>query len=290
VKTLWHYAAAMPFEPDLARYFDRIDCPCPPWPDLAGLNAIVFAHVCSIPFESIDVLLGRPIDLDPARVEHKLLVERRGGYCFEQNTLLLHVLQALGYTVTPIAARVRLGRGRQEIPAKTHVFLRVEIDGESWLADVGVGGFSLTSAIRLCLDEPQQTPHETRRIQAEGSWQGVELRSPDARLFHQVHVEDAWHDICDFTLAPMHEIDRELGNWYTSAHPRSHFKDRLMVARGTPDGRKTLLNRRFTQRRAGREPEMIEVQTPDELNALLEREFGIVVPGGARIECAGLEW
>jgi N-hydroxyarylamine O-acetyltransferase len=282
--------STMPFEPDLARYFERINCRCPSWPDLAGLNAIVLAHVCSIPFESIDVLLGRPIDLDPARVEHKLLVERRGGYCFEQNTLLLRVLQALGYTVSPIAARVRLGNARSEVTAKTHVFLRVEMDGESWLVDVGVGGFSLTSAIRLRLDEPQETSHEPRRIQAEGTWRGLELRSPDARLFHQVHFEDAWHDICDFTLAPMHDIDRELGNWYTSAHPRSHFKDRLMVSRATPDGRKALLNRRFTHRQKGRATIAYKVESPTELNALLEREFGIVVPDAARIECAGLEW
>src|SRR5688572_17969532 len=162
----------MTFEPDLPRYFERIGCAHPRRPDLENLNAVLFAHVCAIPFENLDVLIGRRIDLDPARVQHKLVTERRGGYCFEQNTFFLHVLRALGYSATPISARVRIGRRRDEMPARTHVFLRVELDAQSWLVDVGVGALSPTRALRLELDTPQPTPHETRRIIADGDWQG----------------------------------------------------------------------------------------------------------------------
>ena len=127
----------MVFAADLPLYFDRIGYRGSREPSLATLNAVILAHLQSIPFENLDVLLGRGIDLDPAVVEHKLLRERRGGYCFEQNTLLLHVLEALGFSVKPIGARVRLQRPRDFTPPRTHVFLRLELDGSSWLTSSG---------------------------------------------------------------------------------------------------------------------------------------------------------
>jgi N-hydroxyarylamine O-acetyltransferase len=280
----------MAFTPDLSRYLERIDYAGPTAPSLTHLNAIIFAHVRRIPFENLDILLGRPIDLEPAAVEHKLVTQRRGGYCFEQNTHLMHVLRALGYDVTPIGARVRVGRPRAEVPPRTHVFLRVELPEGSWLADVGIGGFSPCAALRLSLDTVQPTPHEPRRICSEGDWQGLALRAPNARLFHQVYFDDAWHDLCDFTLEAMPEIDRVLGNWYTSAYPTSHFKNRLLAARATADGRLALLNRRFTRRVNGSIVEQRDIPTPDELLDVLAREFGIELPSGTRFQCEGLEW
>src|SRR5262249_17504137 len=130
------------------------------------------------------------------------------------------------------SARVRLQRTRSETPPRTHLFLRVELDGESWLTDVGVGAASLTSAIRLHDDGEQTTPHEPRRIVREGS-----------RLFQQARLGEEGTDVYEFTLEEMPMIDRELANWFTSAHPQSHFKNRLLVARAAPDGvRITLLN------------------------------------------------
>jgi N-hydroxyarylamine O-acetyltransferase len=275
---------------NLSRYFERIAYRGPTTPSLANLNALIFAHVSTIPFENLDILLGRPIELDPAAIEHKLITRRRGGYCFEQNTFLMYVLRALGYRVTPIAARVRVGRARDEIPARTHCFLRVELAEGSWLVDVGVGGLSPCAAVCLTLDIAQETPHERRRITSEGEWRGLELRAPDARLFHEAFFDDAWHDVYDFTLEAMPEIDRELGNWYTSAHPSSHFRSRLVAARATMDGRVTLLNRRFIRRQKGSIVEQRELASPDELLGLLEREFGLAFPAGTRFSCPGLDW
>lgn len=280
----------MVYEPDLDRYFERIQRPRPPRPDLEQLNAIVAAHVCTIPFENLDVLLGRPIDLSPAAVEHKLLVERRGGYCFEQNTLLMHVLRALGFSVTPIGARVRVQRSRSETPARTHVFLRVELADGSWLVDVGVGGLSPACALRLATDVSQPTPHEPRRIVSQGEWRGLGLRAPDAALFHQAYFDEAWRDVCEFTLEEMPEIDRQLANWYTSAHPSSHFKDKLMVALATPTGRKNLLNRRFTRREADGTSQTRVLGSPAELLELLRCEYGISLPAGAELRCPWLDW
>ncbi len=285
-----HYAGCMAFEPDLPRYFHRIGYAGPTVPSLATLNALILAHVSSIPFENLDVLLGRPIVVEPVAIEQKLVVARRGGYCFEQNTLFMFVLRALGFTVTPISARVRAARPRDQTPPRTHVFLRVELPEGSWLADVGVGGLSPTAALRLELDIEQQTPHEPRRLCSDGEWHGLALRAPTAKLYHQAFFEGAWHDVCDFTLEPMHDIDRELANWYTSAHPDSHFKNRLMAARATPTGRITLLNRRLTRRFNGGTAEHHDLQSPDHLLETLAREFDIALPAGTRFNCPALEW
>jgi N-hydroxyarylamine O-acetyltransferase len=88
----------------------------------------------------------------------------------------------------------------------------------------------------------------------------------------------------------MHDIDRELANWYTSAHPSSQFKSRLMAARATPTGRATLLNRRFTRRAKDGSARDHDIKTPAELLDILAREFGLVFPAGTSFECAGLEW
>lgn len=272
---------------DSDAYFDRIGYHGPRTPMLATLDAIVLAHIKAIPFENIDVLLGRGIDLDIDAIADKLVTRRRGGYCFEQNTLLLRVLTGLGFDATPISARVRIQRARDFTPPRTHVFLRVELDGASWLADVGVGGLSPTAALRLTTDAEQPTPHETRRIIAEGDWSGLDqaqpwLRAPNARLFHQALLGDTWADVCEFTLEPMAEIDRELGNWFTSTHPRSHFRDRLMAARATDDGRLTLLDDTFTRRVTKGEAASQVITSPEELLAILAEHFGLELPADTR--------
>ena len=203
------------------------------------------------------------------------------------------MLEALGFRVTLLAARVRVGRPRGEPAPRTHVFLRVELPEGSYLVDVGVGGLSPTAALPLTIDVPLATPHEPRRLVLEGEWEGLRLRSPDARLYHQAQLDGSWQDVCELTLEEMPEIDRVLGNWYTSAHPGSHFKNRLLVARATERGRKTLLNRRFTRRRGpseGGATETREIATPDELLEVLAGEFGIRLPAGTRLACAGLDW
>ena len=266
--------------PDLDAYFARTGYAGPRAPTLPALHAIVAAHASTIPFENLDVLLGRGINLDPAAVERKLIHAKRGGYCFEQNTFLLSVLTALGFAVKPISARVRWQRPRDFTPARTHIFLRIELEGESWLADAGLGSSSLTSAIRLNTDAEQATPHEPRRIVREG-----------AKLFHQARLGDEWHDVCEFTLEEMPAIDRELGNWYTSTHPQSHFRSRLVAARAAPGGvRLTVLNHEFTTRHADGRADKHEIKSPDELLAILEEHFGLRFPPGTRFGPPGSPW
>lgn len=265
---------------DLDRYFARIGLAPRRDATRATLDAIIAAHVATIPFENLDVLLDRKIDLELAAVEQKLVADRRGGYCFEQNLLLLHVLEQIGFAVRPYSARVRLGRPRDFIPARTHLFCAVEIDGRKLLADVGVGGLSPTCALSLDTSERQDTPHEPHRIIFE-----------DGRWFHQALLHDGWADVYEFTREEMPQIDRIVANWYTSTHPESHFRNRLVAARALPDGgRLTLLNRELTVRSRDGIGHTTMIESPDALLTILEERFGLAFPAGTRFRCVGLDW
>jgi len=264
---------------DLDAYFERIGYRGDRAPTLSNLNQIAHAHVRSIPFENLDVLLGAPISLELSAIERKLVTSKRGGYCFEQNTLMLQVLEQLGFTVKPLSARVRYQRPRDFTPARTHVFVRVELD-EPYLVDVGVGAMSPTSALRLNAPGEQETPHETRRLLRE-----------NGLVYHQALLGGVWADLCEFTLEEMPPIDRTVANWYTSAHPDSHFRNRLLAARAGPDGsRVTLLNRELSIRDRSGDAVKHVVQSPAELLSVLDSNFGLRLPSGTRFTCSGLDW
>jgi N-hydroxyarylamine O-acetyltransferase len=265
---------------DLDAYCARIGYHGSRAPTLATLHAIVAGHVATIPFENLDVLLGRSIPLDAGALVQKLVHQRRGGYCFEQNGLLLLVLSSLGFSVTPLSGRVRWERPRDFTPPRTHLLVRIELDGVSWLADVGVGGLSLTSAIRLETEAEQSTPHEPRRIIRE-----------QGRLFHQVRIGTEWLDVCEFTLEEMPPIDRELANWYTSAHPESRFRTRLVASRAGPDGQRlSVLNQDFKIRDAHGRSQTRVLSSPEELLAVLGEQFGLHFPPGTRFDRGMVPW
>ena len=272
----------MSFVPDLDAYFARIGYAGPRQASREVLDAIVLRHVCTIPFENVDVLLGRGIDIDPAAVERKLVHARRGGYCFEQNGYLLHVLGALGFSVRPLSARVRVGRTREEQAPRTHVFVGIDLEGQALLADVGVGGLSPTCSLRLDVEQEQATPHEPRRLLREGAWSGA-LRDPDARIYHQARIGDEWRDVAELTLEQMPQIDRVIGNWYTSAHPSSRFKQVLMVARATETGRVTLLDYELTVRGRDGVAQVTQLASDEAVLEALEAHFGIALPAGTKL-------
>jgi N-hydroxyarylamine O-acetyltransferase len=257
---------------DLDAYLARIGYHGPRAPTLALLRDLTAAHTQAVPFENLDVLLGQRIDLEVDAIFDKLVRRRRGGYCFEQNGLFLHVLTQLGFEARPLSARVRLDRSRDHIPARTHLLVRVELDGQSWLTDVGVGALSLTAPLRLEPDAVQETPHETRRLVREGN-----------RWFHQARLGDAWIDVCELTGEEMPPIDREVANWFTSTHPASHFRNRLVAARAAPGGRRvTLLNRELKLRDRDGRAETRAIDSPQALLAALAEHFGLQFPADTR--------
>lgn len=262
---------------DLEPYFRRIGYAGPREPTLDTLHALTLHHATSIPFENLDVLLGRGIRLEPDAVFRKLVTDRRGGYCFEQNSLLLLVLRQLGYRVTPLGARVRGPIPRDTIPARTHLFLRVHLPDGDWLTDVGTGGSSLTAALPLEFGRELPTPHETRRLE----------RDANGRLFHQMWTGKEWMDVCEFTLEEMHPIDREVANWWTSASPASHFKTGVIAGRARRDGsRVAIRDGAFTHRR-GAEILANEVLTSGaRLLEILAEHFDLRFPAGTTFEPA----
>lgn len=261
-------------------YFTRIGYSGSGAPTLDTLNTLIRLHTTTVPFENVDPVLGRRVHLSEEALERKLVHERRGGYCFEQNGFFQDILTALGYKVRSLGARVRFGRPRDYTPARTHLFGRVELDGEEWLVDVGIGGMSPTCAIRLHVEDEQPTPHEARRIVREGS-----------RYFHQMRMGDEWHDLCEFTLDEMPPIDRELANWYTSTHPDSYFRNNIIAARALPEGgRLNLLNRELTRRWRDGSSEKRIITSHTDLRDTLEREFGLNLAPGTEIACPGLVW
>lgn len=228
----------------LDNYFNRIDYNGSPAADLATLRSLHELHPAAIPFENLDVLLSRSIKLALPDITAKLLEGGRGGYCFEQNGLLLTVMRQIGFTVEPLLARVmwRQPPGTPVGP-KSHMVLRVSIDGEAWLVDVGFGGLVLTAPLRMIADLAQPTQHETFRL--------VEI---EVGFRLEVELEEHWHPIYELSTERTQPIDFEVANWYTSTHPDSRFRNNLMVARATPDTRFTLLNNQLSIRERGAAP------------------------------------
>lgn len=252
---------------DLDAYLRRIGYEGPRAANLQTLRAITTAHVAAIPFENLDPLLGVPVSLDIEAIERKLVNERRGGYCFEQNGLLIAVLRALGYEVSGLIARVLWMKPEDSEVAQTHMLLRVVLDGESWLVDVGFGSMALSGALKLQPDIVQATGNEPfRLLQDDGSWR------------MQARVQDGWHTLYRFDLQPRPPIDYVVANHYTSTYPASHFLHGLIVARTLADRRLGLRNRDFVEHVTGGESVRRTLGSVAQIRQVLQESFGIRLP------------
>ncbi|MBO6514558.1 MAG: arylamine N-acetyltransferase [Phycisphaerales bacterium] len=272
---------------DLDAYLTRINYngPSDHAPTLQTLKSLQLAHACSIPFENLDVLLGRGIDVGIQAIEQKLITSHRGGYCFEHNSLMLHVLRSLGYDAIGLSGRVIFSSPPGVMPARTHLFVRVMLERIPWLVDVGVGGFTPTQPLRMDISEPQETIHDTRRIIKSDE------PTPDGfdHWFHQILINDEWKSVYEFTGEQMLPIDRELGNWWTSASPQSTFRDKIMVARAAEDGsRHTLATRKYAHRHQGEPIKEIDIQSTDQLLEIMDQHFGLRFPAGTKFGIDGL--
>ena len=222
----------------LPRYLARIGYHSALAPTLDVLAALQAAHIAAIPFEAIDALTGAGIDIGAAAVEAKLIGQRRGGYCFEQNGLFLRALRAIGFDAEGLIGRVRWMLPDDAPPTpRSHMVVRVRIDGRAWLADVGFGAAVPPQPLAMDDEAPQPTRHESYRIVRHGTeWQVAAL------------IESEWRTLYRIEDAPPPAIDYEVGNWYTSAHPDSHFRHQLIAARTTAEARYGLRDNRLTTR------------------------------------------
>ncbi|SEI82228.1 arylamine N-acetyltransferase family protein [Nitrosomonas eutropha] len=252
----------------LSQYFERIGYQGAVENTLEVLHALTRAHTQTIPFENLDVFLKKPIHLETEALFNKLVLAKRGGYCFEQNGLFLQILLQLGFKARPLAARVRLRvTDRLEMPARTHLFISVELGGQQWLTDVGVGGYSLTQALLWQENLEQDTLHDRRRLMHEAG-----------RWFHQVWTDNHWLDIYEFWGEEMPASDQKVANWYTSTYPESSFTKQIMAARALPNGgRLSLLDGEFRHRHP--DGRVIAHHVPsDKLKNILLEQFAIRWP------------
>jgi len=258
---------------DLDAYLERIDYHGALVPSLATLEGLHLAHLAEIPFENIDVRLGRPIELGIEALQAKLIRGRRGGYCFEQNTVFAAALGALGFEVATLEARVR-PPGETRTLARTHMVLRVDLDGRAWIADVGFGATGPLMPVPLD-GTPSEQSDGTYRIESESETTLVLRRS----------TRGTWHDLYAVTLVPALPVDFMLANYYTSTHPRSRFVLTLTVQQSRAEARQILRGRTYTIVRGGEETEH-EI-TADELPALLEEAFGLKIPEDDALRALG---
>lgn len=258
---------------DLGAYLRRIGCSDRPHPDLVSLRAIALRHPLAIPFENLNVLLGQPLPLDIASLQKKLVVERRGGWCFEHNVLLGTALAKIGFDVTGLAARVMWNVPSDVTPARSHMVLRVALDGRVYIVDAGFGGLTLTAPLRLESGIEQETPHERFRLTAAGDLFIMEAR-----------IRDEWKPLYRFDLTPQVLADYEVSNWFLCTSPKSHFLSTLVAARVQPDRRYTLRNADFAVHDADGFTDRRALLTARELRMTLEGTFAIDVPTGPEMD------
>jgi N-hydroxyarylamine O-acetyltransferase len=248
---------------DLDAYLCRIGYTGPREPTRDVLAALHAHHLNTIPFENLDVLLQRPVRLDPDSLQRKLVADRRGGYCFESNGLLFHVLRAMGFRNIALGARVMFERPDDlPLPPRSHMLQRVDLDEGSYLVDVAFGGQTPAALLRFDPNIPQPTPRESCRLVPAGD----EL---DLQVLHGTE----WRLLYRIAPHPHLPVDYEQANWHVSTHPDSYFVNNLIVAMPGEGCRYTLFNTVLRKRTPDGKVEERAVASGDELLALLEEKF-----------------
>nr|WP_298686711.1 arylamine N-acetyltransferase [uncultured Dongia sp.] len=255
-------------ELDLQAYFDRIGYRAAVAANAAVLQQLHWLHVSSIPFENLDVLLGRPILLDTPALAAKLVAARRGGYCFEQNGLFLAVLRAIGFTAEAFAARVWWARQDASVPPRSHMLLRVDCPDGSYLCDVGFGGLTPVQPLSWRMEIEQPTSHETYRLVTD---------AVPGELALQARLEEKWATVYSFLPQPAAPADFEVANWYVSTHPGSFFTEAIIATRPFTDGRHVLQDRKVTVRARDRSEQTTTLTGPADLRATLLESYSLAL-------------
>lgn len=245
---------------DLSGYLARIGYNGPARPDYDTLARLLAAHMNTIHFENIDVLLGRPVRLDLEGLQEKIVRGRRGGYCFEQATLFEAALKAIGFSTTAHTARVTLVLPPDKAP-RGHMFLVVTLPEGEFVADPGLGGFGCRNPIPLD-GRPALDGDETNVFVFDGRRRTLKIESGERKI-------DAWTSGLDDD----NWIDFEVANYWFSTHPASPMRQRLMLRAMAPRGRITVMNRNVTVRTDGRS-RTFQLEDRKALRCLLRDTFG----------------
>jgi N-hydroxyarylamine O-acetyltransferase len=263
---------------DLDDYFERIQWRGEIRPSLAALSGLLQAHMAHIPFENFDVLLGRPVSLDIASVQGKLVGARRGGYCFEQVTLFAAVLEALGFAPARHTARVVRFVPPDQAP-RTHMFLTVPLAEGTFVVDPGLGGFAPSVPVPLTEGAVARAGDERHWMVHQGAHWMLRARLADEDI-------NLWLS----SVEADNLVDFELGNHYTATHPQSIFRQRLMLRALTQDGCITVMNRDVTLWR-GRQAQTSQLADRHALRTLVQHYLGFDLPEIEQLRIPGIpEW
>lgn len=247
---------------DVKAYLNRIGFQGDIQPNLDSFRRLHQAHLLAVPFENLDIHLGRPIALDVSWLYEKIVLSRRGGFCYELNGLFAELLLELGFGVQRLSARVANDQGGYGIQFD-HMTLLVKLE-RLWLADVGFGESFRTP---LLLDE--QGIH----TQPLGSYR----LSLDSEIYtYWAREEGDWKPQYIFALKPYSLEDFQGGCDYHQSSPRSSFTQRQLCSIATPDGRVTLSGMKLITTTNGIRGER-DVEGEAEYNLLLKDLFGVVL-------------
>jgi len=230
---------------------------------LRGLHS---AHVHNVPFENLDIHLGRPLSLDPADLFRKIVTDRRGGYCYEVNSFFAFALRAFGFSVKCLLARVLYGFAN--LRPRSHQLLLVNLENEPWIADVGFGSCCLREPLRL---QPG--------IISEQGPDSFRLGSEDGQYYRlEAMLAGRWQDLYGFTLEPFDLVDYVPFNYWNSTSPHVRFTQQKLCTIPTRDGRIVAVDREFKiHGRHG--TQTITATTDEEYRDLLRGHFGLEIAG-----------
>lgn len=212
-------------------YLDRINYHGPIDLTFKTLSAIQEAHLSSVPYENLDILAGKHLSLSPESLYDKIVIRRRGGYCFELNGLLAWLLKKLGFKLVEYFGRW-LKYEPIEIPQRRHRIPCVEIDGDSYIVDVGLGHFGSRWPLLFQEGLEQDQDGEKFRI----------VRHEKMFWVVQDYLKGQWSNIFSFSEEAQQPIDYFQPHWYCTTHPDSIFKNNTMVYIRTPEGRNTIFD------------------------------------------------
>jgi N-hydroxyarylamine O-acetyltransferase len=257
---------------ELGAYLERIGFAGarPPVADAATLRALHRGHVTAIPFENLDPLRGVPASLEVSDLQRKLVRERRGGYCFEHNSLLAAALVALGYEVEQLLGRV--GFRKSAARPKSHLLLRVrDAAGDLWHADVGFGAGQRVGGLLEPIPFGPDGEYE------QSGWRYRVERFGSELVLMALSTDGEWSDMYSFVPESVPQIDIETSNWFASTHPRSRFTSQIIVAVHDGDTRTLLSDAEGTPRLLTQTPTEQRASAVDRasLPSLLAQRFGL---------------
>lgn len=247
----------------LKQYLNRVGLNNAPQVSESGLTTLQNAQHRSIPFENMDVAIGKRIELSEQAIFEKLITNNRGGYCFEVNGLMLQALQAFGFEAKPLLGRVHLG---DQPSGRSHQVTLVELEGKQWLVDVGFGSQTPRAPLPLLLDTELSTDMQTFRLLEDNQF-GIML---------QVKEDEVWNNLYSLDMAHVCSGDIEMGNHYTSTSPNSVFTSNCTAAMPNDKGIITLLNKTLKIKTADSIDEIILEDEASYFEAL-KAHFGIEI-------------